>query len=84
MKYPEDNGGTPKIDARTNTLCTHLRMRMPRLRYRDSLRKNQLRALLEQTYAESKVDESDPFLINSFSIHSTKNARNSSCVYTPF
>ena len=84
MKYPENNGGTSKIDARTKTLCTHLRMRMPRLRYWDSLRKNQLRTPRAPTYAESKVDESDPFRLNSFSIHSTKNARNSSWVYTPF
>jgi hypothetical protein len=83
MKYPENNGGN-KITARAQSLRTNLRMRMPRLRYRDSLRKNQLRALLEQPYAESKVDESDPFRLNSFSIHSTKNARNSSWVYTPF
>jgi hypothetical protein len=83
MKYPENNGGN-KITARAQNLRTNLRMRMPRLRYRDSLRKNQLRALLEQPYAESKVDESDPFRLNSFSIHSTKNARNSSWVYTPF
>jgi hypothetical protein len=75
MNYSEnDVGEKSTARAQLRRLRTHLRMRMSRLRRRDSLRKNQLRAPLEQTYAVSNVDASDPFRLSSFSTHSTKNS----------
>lgn len=74
MKYSENElGGKITARAQLRRPRTQLRMRMSRLRYRDSLRKNQLQAPLEQTYAEGNVDASDPFRLSSFSTHSTKN-----------
>ena len=75
MKYSEVDAGKQKI-TRVQALRARppVRMRMPRLRYRDSLRKNQLRAPLGQNYAESNVEASDSFRLSSFSTHSTKNA----------
>ncbi|HEY6373258.1 MAG TPA: hypothetical protein VIX37_21965, partial [Candidatus Sulfotelmatobacter sp.] len=65
MKYSENEvGGEITARAQLRRPRTHLRMRMSRLRYRDSLRKNQ--APLEQTYAEGNVDASDPFRLSSF------------------
>lgn len=78
MKYSKNRAGEQaEIDARAKEdPCTRsqLPMRVPRLRYRDSLRKNKLRAPLEQNYAESNADSSFPFRLNSFSTHSTKNS----------
>jgi len=77
-KYPvKDACGKTKSGAHPEKHAkprprTPVRMRMPRLRYRDSLRKDGLRAPLAPNYAESKVDDSC-FRLNSFSTHSTKN-----------
>jgi hypothetical protein len=80
MKYSErDAGKQTKFGANAKHqpaetfTRARLPLRVPRLRYRDSLRKNRLRAPLKQIYAESRVDASDPFRLSSFSTHSTKN-----------
>jgi hypothetical protein len=81
MKYSENDAGKqaeleapPKGGSSKTRTRTHLPMRLPRLRYRNSLRKNRLRAPLAQNYAERKADSSNPcFRLSSFSIHSTKN-----------
>jgi hypothetical protein len=78
MKYSRNCAGEQaEFDARAKEdpgARTRLPMRVPCLRYRDSLRKNNLRAPLEQNYAESNADSSFPFRLNSFSTHSTKNS----------
>jgi len=83
MKYSENDAGhQAELNARTkNCLAesrfrTNLPMRVPGLRYWNSLRQIGLRTPSPEIYAEIKLDASDPlpFRLNSFSIHSTKNS----------
>jgi hypothetical protein len=83
MKYSvNDAGHQADFNRRTKNYLaesrprTHLPMRVPGLRYRNSLRQIGLRAPLPEIYAETKLDASDPlpFRLNSFSTHSTKNS----------
>jgi len=83
MKYSENDAGQAELNRRTKESLaearprTHLPMRVPGLRYRNSLREIGLRAPCAQIYAETKLEASDPcfrFRLNSFSTHSTKNS----------
>jgi hypothetical protein len=70
MKQQECDALTDDQSEKTQAR-THLPMRVPSLRYRNSLRKAKLRA--QPAYAESKSDPAVAFFLNSLSTHSTKN-----------
>ena len=84
MKYSQNDAGHQAEFKRRTKNClpesrrgTYLPVRVPGLRYRNSLRQSGLRAPLPEIYAETRLDASDPclpFRLNSFSTHSTKNS----------
>ena len=83
MKYSRNDAGhQEEFNARTkkclpeNRARTCMPMRVPGMRYWNSLREIGLRTPVPENYAESKLDAfvpGVPFRLTSFSTHSTKN-----------